>query len=156
MLHSPLLFQFQSYWYYTVQYSSTNPYDTTVPYCPSTSTADTISFISAPALDLLIRDSPQLPQYQSYWYPTFHCCPSNNPILPSITPLPQYQIYLYLPQYQSYWYCTIHNCPSTNPTDTLQSTIAPVPVLFIEHFYPRTGPTYSLQYTIAPMPVLWT
>ena len=112
---------------------------TKVHYWPSANPVDTSQSTSDPVLVLLIPFSAILPQYlpcgydtvhyyqyQFYWYPTVHICPSTRLAL----------LILYsalLPQQQSYWYPKVHYCPSTRPIATTQSTTAPVRVLLIPY-----------------------
>ena len=164
--HRTLLHKDQSYLYLY----------TKVHYWPSSSPVDTSQSTSDPVLVLLIPFSAILPQYlpcgydtinycqyQSYWYPTVHLCPSTRPALLILySPLlPQHQSYWYLqsttapvpnlliqhnpllPLYESYWYPTVHYYPISSPTDLAtvtvpviwytQSTTALVPVLLILH-----------------------
>ena len=77
--HSPLVPQYLSFWYRAVHHClSIRPVDTTVYYCFSTSTIDTLQYTTAPLPVLLIRYSPSQTQYQSYWYATVHFCSSTS------------------------------------------------------------------------------
>ena len=93
--------------------------------------------ITAPDKVLLISYSPQLPQYQSYWHDTVHCCPSTSPvdILQSTFAIVPILLIPYSPlllQNQSYSYP--------------RSTTAQAPVLLIQHSppVPSTSSTDTL------------
>ena len=93
-----------------------------------------------------IRHSPLLSQYQSYWYPTVHLCPSTRPVVLILySPL--------LPQYQTYRYNTFHYCPITSLSDTLQSTIIEFPVLLM-WLLSQYQSVWCAQSTNALVPVL--
>ena len=172
--HRTLLHKVQSYLY------------TKVHYWPSAGPVDTLQSTSDPVLVLLIPfsaillqylpcgyDTVHYCQYQSYWYPTVHLCPSTRPVILILySPLlPQYQSYWYstvhycpvtdlliqhnplLPQYESYWYPTVHYYPISSSTDMATATV-PVILMCPVHNCPSTSPTDTTQSAIVPVPDL--
>ena len=145
--YSPLLSQYQSYWYNTVHFY------------PRTSLTYSPQYTNAPVPVLLICHSPLLAQYQSYSYPTVHYYPSTillihctllssaSPVGTLQSPIDQFHLTdtfslidtthhttfqvpflliihcsTLLPQYQFYWYVAVHYWPSSSLIDTFQST----------------------------------
>ena len=126
---SPLLPQYQSYWYESVHYCSrTTPTYRYSTLCPSPSLIDKWQSITTPGPVLLIIYSPLLPQYKSYRYDTVHFCLSTSPtysLLICHSPL--------LAKNQSYSYRTVHYWLNTSLIETTQYIIPPVPVLLIHY-----------------------
>ena len=160
ILYSPLLPQYQSYWYPTIHYcpvpvllirhSTQMPQYryATVHFCRSTSLIDKSQSTTAPVPTLS--------------YPTVHLCPSTNLIdttqytsTPELVLLILYSILMH--QCQSYWYVTVNCWPSISPTHTQQSTTSLAPVLLIHYstLLPSVSPVGTLQSPVDQFQSYW-
>ena len=165
--HSPLLPQYQSYCWYP-----------TFHLCPSASPIDTLQSTTATVPILLIPYNPLLPQWQVLFLTQSTTAPVRALLIPNSQLLPNPTVN-YCPsirddkvnyyQYQSSWY-DAHYCSSTSPSDTLKSSLVPLPVLLLSyspllsqyqfywysavHLCPGTCRIDTSSSEIAPIPVL--